>query len=222
MTIGQLDQTGRQMSSEHVRSALVCDILDELGRPRQALGADIVPMVDGSPLIGPAFTAHAVEVEEAPAERYVGLLGALDAVPPRHVLVLGCARTEACAMWGELLSRACAAREVLGTITDGYARDIALVRAAGYPLFARGSLPLDIHGRCEIAGYGEPVELDGVTIRPGDLVVADVDGVAVVPAELVDTVLPLVAEKAHGEELFRAAVTDGMLPSEAYRRFKVL
>jgi regulator of RNase E activity RraA len=67
-----------------------------------------------------------------------------------------------------------------------------------------------------------PCEIDGVTINPGDLIVADIDGVVVVPVNLINEVIARVEEKNSGENLFRDAVRQGMAPSEAFAKFGVL
>ena len=205
-----------------VRVALVCDILDALGLRSQALDPDIGPLCQGRTLTGRAFTAVSGEVDEIPEVPYVGLLRALDAVGQGDVFVLATSRTEKSAMWGELLSTTCLARGVRGVVTDGYARDTAQIAALGFPTFCRGAYPLDIHGRSEVADFGVPVVIDGVVVSPGDLIVADDDGVVVVPTDVVDEVVTRARAKADGENAFRDAVRGGMLPSEAYDRFKVL
>ena len=205
-----------------MRTALVCDVLDGLGLRSQALGADICSLRPGRPVTGRAFTAVSREVDETPEVPYVGLLRALDAVGHGDVFVLAASRTERSAMWGELLSTTCLARGVNGVVTDGYARDTAQIAALGFPTYCRGTCPLDIHGRGEVTDHGVPVVIDGVVISPGDLICADDDGVVVVPADIVEEVTVRAHAKAEDEGSFRQAVRGGMLPSEAYDRFKVL
>src|SRR5579872_2197780 len=106
-----------------VRSALVADILDSIGLRRQALAADIGPLERGDVLIGPAFTMRSEEVQVVPDVAYTGLLKALDAVGDGQVVVLATGRTDASAMWGELLSTSCQARGAKGIVTDGRVRD---------------------------------------------------------------------------------------------------
>ena len=67
-----------------------------------------------------------------------------------------------------------------------------------------------------------PCEIDGVNINPGDLIVADIDGVVIIPVDLIDEVIARVEEKNSGENLFRDAVRQGMAPSEAFAKFGVL
>jgi regulator of RNase E activity RraA len=64
--------------------------------------------------------------------------------------------------------------------------------------------------------------IDGVTINPGDLIVADIDGVVIVPVAQIDEVIARVEEKNSGENLFRDAVRQGMPPSQAFAKFGVL
>jgi regulator of RNase E activity RraA len=126
------------------------------------------------------------------------------------------------AVWGELVSHACAARGVAGAVTDGAVRDVRAVRALGFPVFACSSVPADVNGRFEIEACENPVELGGVTVARGDLLVADDDGAVIVPRAVEDDVIARVVEKATGEDRFRAAVLGGMAPSAAYERYGVL
>ena len=95
-------------------------------------------------------------------ERYVGLLAALDAVGRGDVVVVASGPSDAAAVWGELLSNACLARGAVGTVTDGLIRDSAQIAELGYPVFARGTSPLDIHGRLEVVAHGGEVTVAGV------------------------------------------------------------
>jgi 4-hydroxy-4-methyl-2-oxoglutarate aldolase len=73
-----------------------------------------------------------------------------------------------------------------------------------------------------VVAHGEPVVVDGVEVRRGDLVVADDDGVAIVPAAVEAAVVEAALAKGGDEGLFRTAVAGGMAPSQAYERFRVL
>ena len=203
-------------------SALISDALDSLGLRHQCLGWDIRPMTPGADLVGRAFTVSCVPVDAVPDVPYQGLLKALDQLGPGDIYVTTTRRSDEVAMWGELLSTAARAAGAVGALTDGLVRDTARVRALDFPVFARGTTPLDINGRFEVTGTGDELSLDGVAIAPGDLIVGDIDGVVVVPRSIESDVLAHVAEKAAGESLFRAAVRDGMAPSEAFKKFGVL
>ncbi len=204
-----------------LRTSLLSDALDRAGLRRQCLGPDIVPL-SGSRLEGRAFPLVLERVERPAETPYRGLLRALDAVPAGAVVVIPGRRAVDAALFGELMATSCGARGAAGAVCEGYVRDLVEVRALGFPLFGCGTLPYDVDGRLEVVGHGRPVEIDGVVVEPGALVVADADGVVVVPADVEDEVLAAAADKAAREGGFRAAVAAGVLPSEAYDRFGVL
>lgn len=203
------------------RTSLLSDALDRAGRRNQCLGPDIVPL-SGAPLEGRAFP-FVLERVDAPADPpYRGLLRGLDAVPAGAVVVIPGGRAPDAALFGELMATACLARGAAGAVCEGYVRDVMDVRALGFPLFGCGTVPYDMDGRLEVVGHDRPVEIDGVTIDPGALIVGDEDGVVVVPPDVEEAVLAAAAEKASKESEFGAAVASGMSPSEAYERFGVL
>jgi regulator of RNase E activity RraA len=203
------------------RTSLLSDALDRAGRRRQCLAPDVVTL-SGSRLTGRAFP-FLIERVDGPAEMpYRGLLRALDAVPSGSVVVIPGGRAADAALFGELMATACLARGAVGAVCEGFVRDLAEVRALGFTLFACGTVPYDMDGRLEVVGHGRAVEVDGVTIEPGALIVADEDGVVVVPPDVEADVLAAVADKAARESGFRAAVAAGLSPSEAYDRFGVL
>ena len=206
----------------YATAALVSDALDSLGLLRQALGFDIIPLAGDGVMVGRAFTVALETPAVVPVERYARLLRTLDEIGPGEVYVAATDRADHVAVWGELLSTACRSKGVAGVVTDGVVRDISKVRVLRYPVFARGTLPYDFHPRLEVKTSGEPVTIDGVEIRRGDILVADADGVVVVPSALIADVTEFVLNKATGESKFRQAVSEGMAPSEAYARFKVL
>jgi len=89
-------------------------------------------------------------------------------------------------------------------------------------VFSRGGYGQDSGIRGSVLDYVVPVEIDGVRIVPGDLVVGDRDGVLVVPAELEDEVLELAAVKAGAENVVREAIEQGMSTTEAFATYGVL
>ncbi len=204
------------------RSALLADALDALGLRAQTLEAGIAPLGPSGGIAGRAHTVALAPAAEKPDEPYQGLLAMLGAVEPGAVVVVATDRSDAAAVWGELTSSSCVARGAAGLVTDGLCRDVEQVRALGFPVFARGTSPRDVDGRLEFGPYGVPVVIDGVTVAPDDLVVADVDGVVVVPAAVAADVLRRAAEKASREDELRLAVLGGEPITAAFRRLGVL
>ena len=125
-------------------------------------------------------------------------------------------------MLGELFSTAARARGARGTVIDGYCRDQHRIMGMGYPAWCRGGLPLDCNGRTAVTAWRQPAVVGGLLVQPGDLVVADVDGVVVVPAGLAPEVVQRAALKAEQENGLRDALARGSTLRDAYDRFGVL
>ena len=205
-----------------IGSSLISDALDSHGRRHQSLAPGYAPLVAGQVLVGYAFPTLLEPAEEIPEVPYTGLLASFDDIAPGEVWVGATGGFSDAAVWGELLSTACIAAGAVGTLVDGYARDIGVIRGLDFPVMCRGADPRDMNGRGEVVAHGVAVEIDGVEIAPGDLVVGDDDGVVIVPEPLIDDVVAMAVHKAGTESAFRAAVRDGMAPSEAFARFGVL
>ncbi len=208
------------MSSEP-RAAQVADALDAMGLRDQCISR-LVRFAPGGPIVGSAFTMACAPATPGTGERYAGLLEALDAVRQVDLVVVASGPSDAAAVWGELLSTACLARGAVGAVTDGLIRDSVQIEALGFPVFARGTCPLDIDGRLEVVAHGVDVTLAGVAVSAGDTIVADADGVVVVPRAYAAEALERASVKGRGEADFRDAIARGSSATEAFRRFDVL
>ena len=220
--VTETDAIVKRSAAAQLRASLVSDALDALGLRTQCLSASIVPMTPGTRLVGTAFPLESNPVDVAPDIPYQGLLRALDAVPRGAVVVASSLGREDVAIWGELLSTICVARGAAGAVCDGNIRDVDLIRSLGFPVFAQGTVPTDINGRLEMAGPAESIKVGGVLVTAADLVVADDDGVVVVPAAVADEVVTRALEKRSGESGFREAVESGLSATDAYAKFGVL
>jgi hypothetical protein len=98
-------------------------------------------------------------------------------------------------------------------------RDVDLIRETGLPVFARYRTPQDAVARWEVLEWGHEIVIEGVTVATGDYVVGDADGVAVVPRDLIETVLEEAEALVGTENLIRDAVRGGMKPLAAYEQF---
>ena len=110
----------------------------------------------------------------------------------------------------------------VGAVVDGAVRDVAKIRDLAFPVFARGTCIYDSKDRQRVIDIDVPVELGGVRFAPGDLVVADEDGVVVVPHALETAVIRRAWDKVHAENEVRDAIRGGMGAAEAFDRFGVL
>ena len=105
---------------------------------------------------------------------------------------------------------ACAKRQGLaGMVVYGGARDIAGYRAMGMPLYCTGSATVDKPSDIQICGYNVPVEVAGVTVRPGDIIIGDEDGVVCIPAEALSVTLEKLQIIFGVEEAMEKAIAAG-------------
>jgi 4-hydroxy-4-methyl-2-oxoglutarate aldolase len=199
---------------------VVADVLDRLGYRDQSLRADIRPLSPGMVAAGVARTVRTVPSPElAPAEPYKGEMAAVDALGPGDVMVVS---TCDWSFWGELLSTAARHRGCRGVVIDGYTRDTSAIKAMGFPVFCRGIHPADSLGRLDVAEHDVPIHCGGVLVLPGDLVLADDDGVVIIPKAVAERAIALAEEKVRGENLVRKALAEGMSVTDAFRRYGVL
>ena len=165
-----------------VPAAVVSDVLDGLGLRDQLLPHGIGPLLPGQTVCGPAFPiAGRTDAETAPEAGLRGYLEMLGHVPHGHVVVMA-AGDETAAHFGELSATWVQARDCPGVVIDCGLRDIPVLRGMGYPIFHRYHSTRSIAGRWSPVSMGEPVEIGGVRIAQGDLIVGDDDGVIVIPA----------------------------------------
>lgn len=192
-------------------------MLDELGLRHQALPYELVALEPGMRLAGPAFAIEGRSHPDADYERSItGILRMLEAVPAGHVCVYQ-PHDRACSHLGELSVTALKARGCLGAVIDGGCRDVDHILREEFPVYCRYTTPVDAVGRWEVLRYGHEVFIGDVRIATGDYVVADRDGIVIVPNNVRDEVLQGAELVAGTENLVREAVRGGVGPLEAYR-----
>lgn len=199
---------------------VVADVLDKLGFRNQSLHPRVRPLWPAAKSAGFALTVQTVPARETvPAHPYAGELAAVDSLQTGDVLVVS--ETSA-SFWGELLSTAARYRGCHGVILDGPTRDSTAIREMGFPVFHVGFHPADSLGRIDVVGHNIAINCGGVLIHPGDLVLADHDGVVAIPHSAAEETLRLAEEKVSGENLVRKALADGMSTTEAFAKYGIL
>ncbi|MBE9404283.1 RraA family protein [Brachybacterium sp. p3-SID1565] len=130
---------------------------------------------------------------------------ALDAARPGDVLVINANAEINRSVFGDILAEICLHKGVTGVVIDGAVRDVDTIDQLGLPVFARGISPAGPakHGP---GAVGYPVACGNVVCNPGDIVVGDTDGVIVLPARSLDTVLEAVDAQEATEEAIRARI----------------
>lgn len=199
---------------------VVADVLDRLGLREQCLRAEIRPLAIESRIAGRVRTVRCVEVDDVNVpEPYKGEMEAVDSLRPGDVLVVS--RCD-WSFWGELLSTAATYRGAHGVVIDGYTRDSAAIVDMGFPVFCRGVHPADSLGRIDVDAVDVPIHCGGIAVDPGDFLLADRDGVVIIPARAIDKTLARAEEKVSGENLVRQKLAEGMSVSEAFRTYGIL
>jgi 4-hydroxy-4-methyl-2-oxoglutarate aldolase len=204
-------------------SAVYSDACDAAGLRQQTLepGARLLAGPSGV-LIGWARTALSLPVTEAPERPYGGEIDFIDSLSVGDLVVCDCSRQPAAA-WGELFSTAAFARGARGALIDGYARDLDKIDALGkFPVFGRGARPTDSLGRVSIGAVDVPVCVFGLTVHPGDLVIADRDGVAVVPRAHAEDIVTRASAKAVTENSARGLLLQGGYLRDVWETYRVL
>ena len=167
-------------------TCLVSDVLEKLGLPRGVRA--IERLTTKKRVFGRAVTVKLVLFSGDIPKRHLGT-AAIEAAQPGDVIVVEHKARADCAGWGGLLSTAASARGIGGVIVDGLVRDVDESDQLGFPVFARGATPVTARGKVVELATNVPVQLGDVTVIPGDYVMADGSGVAVIPAARLDEVV---------------------------------
>jgi regulator of RNase E activity RraA len=200
---------------------VIGDVLDAMGLFHQFLPQPIQPMLPGMKLVGRAMPVLMSDVWGPQEQPFGKLTQALDQLEAGEVY-LASGGTMRCAYWGEILTAAARTRGAVGAIIDGYHRDTPQVLEQHWPVFSRGRFAQDSAVRSKVADYRCPIELACVSIRPGDMIFGDLDGVVVIPREQEAEVVERALTKARAEKLVRRDIESGMSSTAAFEKHGVL
>jgi 4-hydroxy-4-methyl-2-oxoglutarate aldolase len=200
-------------------TANVSDGLDRLGIKGAPHG--IGPLWDSCPkIVGPAATLKLVPVGEATESPVLGTLEAVKRGRPGDVLVIDQAGRMDVNSYGGVAGFTTRQFGLVGCVIDGVTRDIDEYKQLGLPVFGRGFIQQSIRNRCACAGYAIEVKLGGVPVRPGDLIMADENGVCVVPRDKMAEVLEFAKLFKSVEDAIVEAVRSGVDPVQAHDRVR--
>ena len=195
------------------------DVLRMMGHERIALPPAIKAIAPGTRLAGPVWTvAGHVDRTKSRHECLLGWCTLLAKAPSGHVVVCQPHNHEI-ALMGELSAQTLKTRGVLGYVVDGGSRDTDLVLEHGFPVFCAFLTPTDIVERWIPNAFGEPVTIGEVTVRTGDYLLGDRDGVVIIPGDVAPEAITRTEEVMATESEMRSALLAGMDPVDAYNRF---
>jgi regulator of RNase E activity RraA len=211
-------------------TAVVGDIMDQLGARHQFLPPRIRPLRDDMVVIGRAMTVLEADVwphetgrrKNRLLDQPFGLmLEALDDLRPREVYVCSGA-SPSYALWGELMSTRAIQCGAAGAIVDGYSRDTRGILALDFPVFSYGPYAQDQAPRGKVIDFRVPLQIGEANVVSGDILFGDIDGVCVVPRALEREVFSRALEKARGEKRVQQAIARGMTARRAFDRYGIM
>lgn len=224
------DQELFKIARHELFTALVGDVLDKLGYLHQFLPAQVKPLQRDMVVIGRAmpvleadvFAERQQESQFDLMQKPFGLMfEALDSLRPNEVYICSGASPRY-ALWGGLMSTRAIALKAAGVVVDGYSRDTNEILRLGFPTFSLGTYAQDQGPRGKVIDYRVPIEFGGIMVCPGDIVFGDLDGVIIVPQEVVHEAFSGAIEKARGEKLVKQALEHGMSTVDAFAKYGIM
>lgn len=215
---------------EELYTAVIGDIMDKMGYTHQFLSPRIRPLRDDMLVAGRAMPVLEADVCDNPTDgganpllkRSFGLmLEALDDLKENEVYICS-GSSPNYALWGELMSARAMQCKAAGAIVNGYSRDTKGILALNFPCFSYGPYAQDQAPRGKVIDYRVPIEIEGVMVNNGDMLIGDIDGVCVVPQTIEEEVFTRALEKARGERIVLKKIQEGMRARDAFDKFGIM
>ena len=226
------DDTALFEKTKSLSTALIGDILDQLGHRHQFLPPNIVPLKGEMKIVGRAMPVQEAEyvtgtsggVGPLSTKPFGLMMEALDGLKPNEIYIASgpAGAPPPFAMWGGLMSTRAQYLGAAGAIVNGYSRDTDEIERLGFPVWSTGLYAQDQGPRGKVIDYRCPIVVGGVLITPGDLIVADREGVLVIPRKVEAEAVEKALEKAQTENRFADAVKGGMSAKQAFEKFGVM
>ena len=201
---------------------VVCDAMYQLVIPEPVLPSWLRPLIPDQRIAGIAFTVLGRGINPAVGwdegvDRISSYLRVFEQLAPDDLMVSVTTDSHV-GHFGELTGNAAKARGCVGVILDGNLRDVEGLREIGFQVFYRGLSPLNGIGRWEMLDAQVPVTIGDITVHPGDVIVAEFDGVVVVPTADAERVLIKAEEITGAESRVRREVSTGTSPMRSFER----
>lgn len=200
-------------------SGAVYDVMRNIGYQNMVLPASIRPINNHHKIAGRIFTIEGKT--DKTIEKHTSLLRwceMLSAAPSNMVLICQ-PNDHALAYMGELSAETLAYKKVRGYIVDGGCRDSEFIEKIGWPVFCKYFTPKDIVSSWAVTGLGGTITIDGVVIRTNDYVLADRDGIVIIPMEIIEEVVERTEKVLTTENLVRKSILEGLDPVQAYLKY---
>ncbi|KAL7621260.1 hypothetical protein AAE478_008577 [Parahypoxylon ruwenzoriense] len=209
-----------------------CDVSDALCKLKYRNGGFLSGLTMWSPqrqdgptkIVGPAYTVKYVPLDDPSPKHPTHYPEKIDSVPRGSVVFVSCPPKTPNAVYGGLMSTRALASGAVGSIIDGRFRDLQEQRELGYPIFARDVGTAPPAELLKVAAVNVAVKLQtdeqDMEIRPGDYLIADLNGVVVLPSELAEQALPLMQKQVEADDKMAAGIKKGMSFTEASQKFR--
>ncbi len=194
-----------------VATASVADAVDSIAGKTGFLPESIKPRINDKKIVGPAVTVLEGPTDESLPPQHA--LDAIDEAEAGSVIVISTNGTTDVAVWGGLMTAGAVANKHEGAVLDGGVRDLVEIkRDYDFPVYSRCVNPGTTVGRVKTLASNIEVDMGGVIVHPGDIIVADVDGVVVVPRQHAQAILEMAREiDAREAEQARLIIESGSL-----------
>jgi 4-hydroxy-4-methyl-2-oxoglutarate aldolase len=197
----------------------ISDILDEMGLREQVLPHEIRSLRPGQIVAGCALTVLGEPAAGLARDDYfVPFLKMLGSIEAGDVVVIQ-PNDSAVAHFGELSAETAKSRGGAGVVVDGGVRDVEYLLKLGFPAYARYTTPQDMVGRWRLVDINVPVTIGRVRVCPGDYVLGDRDGLAIIPRQVAEEAIGRAEEVIRAESHIRTAVIEGIDPVTEYQQY---
>ena len=166
----------------HVEAASVSDAVEQVLHEKRYMSHRMQPIFP-TKFAGVALTVKLVKQENHDPDALSGMLKAIDSGGPGSVYIMQVEDGADIAGMGGLMGTAMFSRGFVGAVIDGGVRDLPQLKRIGFPVYSTGAVPSTSVGHYRFGGVNIPVDCDGVKVNANDIIVADQDGVVVVPRE---------------------------------------
>jgi 4-hydroxy-4-methyl-2-oxoglutarate aldolase len=187
-------------------TTIISDTFDEMGI--QGTLRDMKPIISGKMVVGPAVTVYERPVLPCPEKLRLG--EAVENCEPGDVIVIDAGNDPYAGTWGGLVSIKALLKSVAGVVVDGAARDISEIREYGMPTWSKYVTPISAVKRLKTVSINEPIVCGEVLVSPGDVIIADDDGVCCIPYDKLDEVIKIASQMFEWEQKVMGELKNGL------------
>lgn len=196
----------------------VSDALDSCGLEGALLGIKAISL-SSEKIIGPAFTVKYSPYKEKPSS-FKNAGNYIDEVMPGSIVVIDNEGRTDCTTWGNILTEVALRTQIIGTVVHGAVRDVDVIRRLKYPLFARSVYMRSGKNRVEKIDHQCTLNISGVLVKPNDIIIADANGVVVIPSESLAEVVQKALNIKITEEAIVNSVKNGSKLGAAREKYR--